>query len=435
MSSFKLNPKHKGWCTPMTKKTCTGKRRTFAMNAKHHFKKYANGGQVPVEVEGNEVAQSPEGELMEFQGPSHEAGGINTTLPEGTEVFSDRISIDGKTMAERKKARERKFNKLGDVLKDDPTNAINRSSAKRTSVALDQEEEMDKNIQRVAAPVMNPKQKMAGGGVVGGYLNTAQQPLLFQDTTQGNLIDPSDYLLDLETPGVTGGVLSGAKSTINTSTPSTPSTNIGGGWGNALGMVGTAVNSIAPLLTTLANRRGDTPNVNSYKNFGKDALDANSQAIDFSDIQDKNAKANAKIAGNTAKARNRGSAQGIGTQRALDSITDMQTGAQDNTIDAQHAKEMIEILGQRATLENTQDQYVMGGEQQRDISDRRDRDAFFTNLNKDMSNLGTGLQYEGRALNQGQLNQDESALIGELSKYGMGYTRDRNGKLKLTKIK
>ncbi len=38
-SGFKLNPKHKGWCTPITKSTCTGKRKTFALNAKAHFKK------------------------------------------------------------------------------------------------------------------------------------------------------------------------------------------------------------------------------------------------------------------------------------------------------------------------------------------------------------------------------------------------------------
>ena len=40
-SAFKLNPAHKGYCTPMTKKTCTGKRRQFALNAKksHGFRK------------------------------------------------------------------------------------------------------------------------------------------------------------------------------------------------------------------------------------------------------------------------------------------------------------------------------------------------------------------------------------------------------------
>ena len=35
-SGFKLNPKHEGWCTPMTKKTCTGKRKAFAQTMKKH---------------------------------------------------------------------------------------------------------------------------------------------------------------------------------------------------------------------------------------------------------------------------------------------------------------------------------------------------------------------------------------------------------------
>lgn len=50
-SGFKINPKHKGYCTPMTKATCTGKRRTFALNAKRHFKKKAEEGmQVPANI-------------------------------------------------------------------------------------------------------------------------------------------------------------------------------------------------------------------------------------------------------------------------------------------------------------------------------------------------------------------------------------------------
>jgi hypothetical protein len=33
-----MNPAHKGWCTPMSKPTCTGKRRTFAKMAKRDWK-------------------------------------------------------------------------------------------------------------------------------------------------------------------------------------------------------------------------------------------------------------------------------------------------------------------------------------------------------------------------------------------------------------
>ena len=38
-----VNPKHEGFCTPMTKPTCTGKRRAFALTMKknHGFHKKA----------------------------------------------------------------------------------------------------------------------------------------------------------------------------------------------------------------------------------------------------------------------------------------------------------------------------------------------------------------------------------------------------------
>ena len=31
-----VDPKHEGYCTPMTKKTCTGKRKAFAQTMKKH---------------------------------------------------------------------------------------------------------------------------------------------------------------------------------------------------------------------------------------------------------------------------------------------------------------------------------------------------------------------------------------------------------------
>jgi hypothetical protein len=36
-----VNPEHKGYCTPISKKTCTGKRKQFAlmMKSKHGFHK------------------------------------------------------------------------------------------------------------------------------------------------------------------------------------------------------------------------------------------------------------------------------------------------------------------------------------------------------------------------------------------------------------
>ena len=52
------------------------------------FKKtFRTGGKVPVEIEGQEVVETPAGQLFQAQGPSHENGGIDLSLPEGTDIF------------------------------------------------------------------------------------------------------------------------------------------------------------------------------------------------------------------------------------------------------------------------------------------------------------------------------------------------------------
>lgn len=102
---FHLNPAHKGWCTPMTKATCTGKRRTFALNAKHHFKKWKH-------EDGGDINNVKNNDLITYNGASHEEGGINinqagipnNTNPKaeveggesgvGSYIFSDTIGVD-----------------------------------------------------------------------------------------------------------------------------------------------------------------------------------------------------------------------------------------------------------------------------------------------------------------------------------------------------
>lgn len=90
---FKINPKHRGYCTPMTKSTCTGRRRQFAINAKNHFQKQEDGGQMqqlvdyevsgvpPVDVmEGGylkQISDNPfDGGTYQSVGRTHENGGM-----------------------------------------------------------------------------------------------------------------------------------------------------------------------------------------------------------------------------------------------------------------------------------------------------------------------------------------------------------------------
>lgn len=124
---------------------------------------YPTGGSVgqpvPVEVEGGEVAQTPDGETLEYEGPSHENGGIPTVLPEDTEIYSKRISVDGKNMAKRKQSRERKKDRLGKIIMEDPSNQLSRNTARRTMAKMVQEEEQDKLIQQAVAPYINSNSK------------------------------------------------------------------------------------------------------------------------------------------------------------------------------------------------------------------------------------------------------------------------------------
>ncbi len=58
--------------------------------------KYPMGGQVPedqanAEIEKQENVRYPDGETEQFDGASHEQGGIPVNLPQNTEIFSDKL--------------------------------------------------------------------------------------------------------------------------------------------------------------------------------------------------------------------------------------------------------------------------------------------------------------------------------------------------------
>jgi hypothetical protein len=69
------------------------------MNVRRHT--YAMGGEVPVELEKQEVFQEPNGEMGQVNGPSHEEGGVNVNLPENSFIWSDKLKTSkGRTFAD-----------------------------------------------------------------------------------------------------------------------------------------------------------------------------------------------------------------------------------------------------------------------------------------------------------------------------------------------
>jgi hypothetical protein len=115
---------------------------------------YAMGGQVPqnipVEVEGQEMYEMPNGQMGEFQGPSHENGGIPVALPEGTKVYSDRLKVNGKTMAVRKDKREANIAKLEKLLTKNPNDKFVKEALKRQQETASLEEQSDMAMQEQA---------------------------------------------------------------------------------------------------------------------------------------------------------------------------------------------------------------------------------------------------------------------------------------------
>jgi hypothetical protein len=68
---------------------------------------FAMGGmnmQPNAEVEKQENTLNPDGTTTQFDGPSHEQGGIPTNLDPGTMIFSDKLKYNGKTFADLNKA-------------------------------------------------------------------------------------------------------------------------------------------------------------------------------------------------------------------------------------------------------------------------------------------------------------------------------------------
>ena len=440
----------------------------------------AYGGKIgaEVEVEGKEVAETPDGKMMEFKGPSHEEGGIDVNLPGGTDVYSKRVKVDGVSMADRKKKRERKELTLEKLLKDNSTDAVNKNTLNRVKSNNEKEEERDIQVQELISNLLEPKkEKFAmGGPVPGGIDINALMQMLTQMQSMPDFQNMTGTTQDLATPNIPiptqnkNGVTpipTEPFSQVDTTIPlgeGTPinlppnnnqnltwqSTSVGntdetvagkeGGdmdflnmltGGDAVSLIGDLVSTFGPMLNTKENRAGDTPNINHYKDFGNDALDVLDETKGYVGDMKDNALLDLETARTGNVKRNRNTARGVNTMRSLDLASSAQANqAQGNIYDV-FARQMMQILNQEAGVENQQDSMVMQGEERKDIADRQDRDNFYTQMAQDIATKGTGLQETGKDLNAIKQNQVVENLINQLSKYGI--TIDGQGNLKSNK--
>ena len=317
-----------------------------------------------IEVEGDEVAQYPTGDLVQFDGPRHENGGIDVNLPNGTDIYSDRISIDNKTMAQRKLEREKNAAKFAKMYEKNKSADV-KSTLDRILEINAQQEAFDLEIQGTAnrlTPQNGMTPKAAGGTGPEGTGSTEDPSFL-----SGLL----EYFQSAGSP--TGG--------------------------DIIGTIGNLMQANNPRELTLANRAGDQPNVNAFENYGKNALAKLDQAkgslqgnLDSALLDiDKSAQAATKTNSNGARS--------INTARALNLAT--QSVAQDAKAKAnvEYANMLTQMLTGEAGMLNDIDVRVMTGDQNANEADRMDRDAFYTQLAKDEVAKGQSISGVGKNMN------------------------------------
>lgn len=407
---------------------------TIANNGYVQFKdRMAYGGTTGsnVEVEGKEVAETIDGTDIKFQGPSHEAGGIDVTLPAGTDVFSDRIKVKGKTMAERQTARKNKLNKL----EKNADNKVSKATLKRTDDNLEAQKQKDLEIQEIISNMMNAGKSKAAYGQTGnnGILDLLKG--LFTGNQQEGNIDYDGIDKTFENMGISDDASVSGAETLNPKTGNfapegngtTTSPNVSGTFGNTVGLLGNLISSFSPRDTVLKNRATDTPNINAFEDFGNDGLEALEDSKGYIEGQKDSLLKDIDVSSTGAIKRNRNSSRGANTMRANDiAITQ---GANDSKEKAYNnfARQMMQIISQEAGMENQQDQVVMQGEQDRDLADRQDKDNFYTQLSQAMASMGKGIQQTGKDLNQANQQEMMMDMLQQLSKYGV--TFDGNNQL------
>lgn len=378
-------------------------------------------GKVPINAEGGEVVDTPFGVPIELAGPSHANGGIDINVPAGTDIYSKRLKgPDGKTMADRKKAREKKQADLEKLLDDNPSDKLIR----KTLAKVESDNEMSDTIDVAKMDIVRSMStnRYATGGSVGpgpvyqtpawmqGLLGFGNQSVPNDidevvitpnmrpvNTTMAGLVENPSSITAPQINPINYGAP--ANSRINTTVGTGSESTMGLTLGDAVGMAGNLVSTFGPMQNTIRNRRGDTPNINAYKNYGQEGLKKLDQSKQYiNQVRDQKLQ-DLELARQGTINRNNGSARGINTLRALNLVTDSMANNSRNDVYNQFAQGMQSILSQEASMLNDRDSKVMQGEYMRDLADRQDRDNFFSQLSKDISNMGTGLQATGKNIN------------------------------------
>lgn len=197
--------------------------------------------------------------------------------------------------------------------------------------------------------------------------------------------------------------------------------------GDIISMYGAYKAGHDPYELTMQQRAGDTPNINPYENYGQRGLNKMEETkLNLQNNLDQ-AIQNNQLNSNAMRANANANARSINTARAMGLAIDAQQRQADNQAYSQYGNQIANINGKIAGMLDQQDKMVMSGNQMRDEADRKDRDNFYTQLQKDVETRNKSTQYMGAYLNKIKERDYKQNLVNESSEiFGI----DSNGNLK-----
>ena len=368
-----------------------------------------------INAEGGEVVESPDGEVMKLKGPSHESGGIDLAVPGGTDIYSKRIKgPDGKTMAERKKARTDKLKEFEKKLEKNPGDVLLKKSYSRMKQAFDMADEQDVATMNAAREEEEGVPEFSNGGTVVSMLQG-----LFQQ--QGQIPDMQNLMATSgQTPGVTptagitGGITGGGYSEpvtqdevstgqVVTAKPEKSWLDSLGGLGvsagDVIGMAGNFMGSMA-LNKNIRDSMNNIPNVNAFKDFGKEGLQENQNVINSLKSLRDEALRDLTGRSNTQRANLRGNARGVNQMRAGDLAVSQSEEQATNNVNNTFTNQMMNALAQRSGLLTARDQQVMAGERAVNLANQQDLAAAQEALATGRLNNASTMSKVGGTLNK-----------------------------------
>lgn len=384
---------------------------------------FADGGNIidnpDIEVEGQEYFETPMGETGMFQGPSHEEGGIPMNvgdfnqpleegeIPEGTFIYPKRLKVKGKSMAKRAEDRDKRLSKIEKLFGNSLHDNILKNSLNRTKTTNNVEDSVDKEFINLMKQLKQDNQKteqfsLGGDTRFRDFLNL--EKLLESNVFpyKGNKedsINPKTFTTSTskKEPNILNKVLGGEFGTL----------------GDLIGIGGNLYQGYQGIRDVVNQRKTDTPNINAFKNYGKEGLATLKNNLNLLDEIKDNQLNKAQLSKNATLNRNRNNVRGLNTLRALDLATDLGYQNIINDIFANHAGQVMDANNRIASSQFDIDNRVMAGEQARDLADRQDKDNYHTNLNRARMNWGEALSRFGKNMNQIKSRNVNTNLVNQ----------------------